>query len=158
MITLTCFCEDDIPMLFEIQSDKKLAKLRQANGTPTTLSDVKTWLDEKNKAQSREDFILAIRENNNHSIVGYITLKCELDYNSIAQVGIMIGKMNRQGIGTQSLLRIEALVIENNWYRYLRVIVLQENSIATRFFLKNNFVPILSSDSTLVLQKELKAG
>jgi RimJ/RimL family protein N-acetyltransferase len=158
MITLTCFCEDDIPILFEIQSDKKLAKLRQAHGTPATLSDVKTWLDEKNKQQSNEDFILAIRENNNHSIVGYITLKRESDDSAIARLGIMIGKLNGQGIGTQSLLRIESLVIESNWYQYLRVFVLKENSIAMRFFLKNNFVQIFSSDDTLVLQKELKAG
>ena len=155
MYRLTFFCEEDLPAIFDLQRDPISARLRQAKGIPKTISDVRDWLSLKVASQNSGDFILAIRNDENGLLAGYITLRVDYDPTGVAEFGIVIGKNRRNGAGSESLRCVEKLAKESFGYSYLKVNVIEENQIAMNFFLKNGFKSIEKSGKATVLIKEL---
>ena len=153
MSILTLFSLSDFSQLFLIQSDSELARLRQASKIPTQISDVQDWFKRRTDKKSPDDFILAVRDETDGLLIGYVTLIAHSSKRDMAELGIVIGAREGVGFGTKALLALEKLATENFGFHQFDVKVLIENTRAQSFFQKNGYVGSDYSTETLRMIK-----
>ena len=150
------FCEEDFGVLFNIQSDEWLSRMRMAQGTATSLAHVKSWLANRITRQSINSFCLAIRSIDSSDLLGYLTLEHINDVVPSAEIGIVLGSNLRQGIGSEALLLLENLALSKFGYSLLFSRVLIENLGAKEFFMKNEYEFVEELNGTVLFRKALK--
>ena len=154
-IILSLFCIHDVDRLFEIQSDKISARMRQARMIAESPVQVKDWLLTRSNLQSPTNFCLAIREVGSQEILGYVTIKIFGDDSTIGELGIVLHFLKREGLGSIALNLLESFSKKQFGYQKLVAQVSLENSAGKAFFQKNGYSEVSETNEYILFQKHL---
>ena len=154
-IFLSLFCDNDIDRLFEIQSDKISARMRQARMIAESPIQVRDWLVSRSNLQSPTNFCLAIRDVGTHELYGYVTLKILGSDSTIGEIGIVLHFLKREGLGSLALNLLESFSKKQFGYQKLAAKISLENSAGKAFFQKNGYIKISQTYEHILFQKDI---
>jgi RimJ/RimL family protein N-acetyltransferase len=153
---LTFFCCHDVPRLLKMQSDVEFARLRQASGLASSEKAVLNWLSSSSLLQGKSKVTMAVRDSFGPSLFGYISVEISSPEASKGILGIFLGPQSSSGSGSTALLEMEKIALEVMELSIIEAHVLDTNLKAINFFAKNQYQPVLTTETQKVFQKNLR--
>jgi len=138
-----------------MQSKLNHARMRQASGVASTREDVLNWLRLVAANQGKTKVTMAVRDTNDKSLLGYVSVETKSQEMQTGTLGIFIGYRSRAGIGSIAILKIEAIAKRDLGVSVLEARVANFNSPAIRFFLENGYSQIANNQKEIIFQKRL---
>lgn len=142
-IMLREYMKEDLPHMYEWVNDPDIvSNLSDIFLFPNTLNGVENYLNYilEGKASNEAHFVIAVKSTGKY--LGQIDLK-EIDWkNSVADLGIVIGKKENlgKGIGTEALKLLQNFVFERLNLNRLELAVHEDNERAKACYLKCGFI------------------
>lgn len=129
--------------------------MRQASGVASTREDVLNWLRFVAMNQGKSKVTMAVRDPNNNTLLGYVSVEMKNKDKQTGVLGIFIGHKSRSGIGSIAVLKIESIAKRDLGVSIIEARVANFNSAALRFFVQNGYSQIASNHGEIIFQKKL---
>lgn len=136
----------DAELIYSWHLDPTDAKMRGTSFIPSHTRQVEEWISSKVNNSMHEGKYLGIRKSDGE-ILGYLLFKTIPFSNNQVQIGILIGRNRRSGVGSDAL-RLGISFLRDEGISKVWASVMKINTASAMFFLKNGFKIALNEDSS----------